>query len=490
MSEKVLKALPAQILVSKEPQVLHFNMSQGTIVCAHHPARKMGGGVLLRAQSPSSRMILSNLLKAVAGAAQSELKDLSIKVIGRSPDVEALQEVLRSLEVKVQKELKEDLKNLEAYFYSDSGRLRVAADSVPQEKPQVRKVSASPLAKKRILIVDDSKVIRNLLSKILSEDSRLEVVGTAERPSQVEAMIRDLKPDVITLDIHMPEMDGVTLLKTVIMPKFGIPTVMISSITMEEGPAIFQALEYGAVDYVQKPSLEELDAVTPIIRDKVYGAASSRVKDTKIVPLRASRTLENYKSHSRTPVVCIGSSTGGTEALRQVFLNFPAEIPPVVVVQHIPPVFSLAFAKRLNELLPFEVKEAVDNDEVRANRILIAPGGFQMKVKEIEGVLRVKITDDAPVNRFKPSVDYLFESCASVLGKRAIGVILTGMGSDGAQGLLKMRQAGAKTIGQDEATCVVYGMPRAAAEVGAVEAVRPLDQIAFQIWDDLAPTKR
>jgi two-component system chemotaxis response regulator CheB len=363
-------------------------------------------------------------------------------------------------------------KEFEVFVYVGTGRVRM------RELEEAQAVSTSePAAKSvRVLIVDDSKTIRNLLRQVLSSDPAIEVVGEAERPSQVEEMIEKLKPTVITLDINMPEMDGVTLLSRY-LPKYKIPTVMVTAISMQDGDQVLRALNLGAVDYIQKPSMEEMRAMSPIIVEKIKVASSvSLRRESSKRPAPVRLTASGGVMDGNT-VVAIGSSTGGVQALDSLFSSLPSNIPPIVVVQHIPPVFSAAFAKRLNDSCPFEVLEAKDGDEIKPGRVLIAAGGTQMKVERSGGSLKVRVFDGAPVNRHKPSVDVLFDSIAEVLGKNAIGVILTGMGADGAKGLLKMRQSGARTIGQDKDSCVVYGMPRAAAEIGAVEEVRPLHEI-------------
>ena len=344
------------------------------------------------------------------------------------------------------------------------------------EKFSVKKqLSESQSGKKKVLIVDDSATIRHLLRQVLSQEGTLEVVAEAERPSQVEALIEQFQPDVITLDIHMPEMDGVTLLRK-IYPKYQIPTVMISSISRAEGPQVLQALESGAVDYIQKPTLEELAILGPEIRERIRHAALSKKRGAqKAVKKVQSRTF------AADALILIGASTGGTEALRHVFQSMPSQIPPILVVQHIPPVFSAAFASRLNQLCDFEVKEAEDGDEVLSNRILIAPGGKQMGIVKKADRLFVKVNDDPAMNRHRPSVDYLFQSAANLKLPHLVAGILTGMGNDGAKGMKTLRQMGARTVGQDEATCVVYGMPREAANLGAVEFVKPLEEVADQL---------
>jgi len=343
-------------------------------------------------------------------------------------------------------------------------------------------------AKKKVLIVDDSKTIRDLLERLFRQDSELEVIGKATNPIEAWEMIKRERPDVITLDIHMPEMDGVTFLET-LLPKDPIPVVMITSISQEESGHLFRALELGAVDYIQKPSLPELNSIGPMICEKVRQAATGKVlhKQKKLNPITRSLSGQGL---DQSTIVAIGSSTGGTEALKHVLTELPKGIPPIVIVQHIPPVFSAAFANRLNQLCPFEVKEARSGDILLPDQVLIAPGAKQLSLAPSGNTYCVKITDDPPVNRHKPSVDVLFDSVAKHIGKKAIGIILTGMGADGAKGLLKMREAGARTAAQDEESCVVFGMPKEAIRLGAVEEIRPLNEIAALLYSWLDRDKR
>lgn len=333
--------------------------------------------------------------------------------------------------------------------------------------------------KRKVLIVDDSKTIRQILSKIISEDPRLEVVAEAERPSQVEALILKHKPDVITLDIQMPEMDGVALLK-IIQPKYHIPTVMISAISKDEGPQVLQALEAGAIDYIQKPNLNELDEVSKIIRERIVTAAGAKVRRRSNSPRRSAVKTNSFEKKS---LIVLGASTGGTEAIREILQSLPAAIPPILIVQHIPPVFSAAFANRLNEICLFKVHEAKNGDEVLENNVYVAPGGTQMGVQVQGHKLVIQITDDAPVNRHKPSVDYLFKSVSEAKLPRLTAVILTGMGGDGSKEMKRLRDQGAHTIAQNEETCVIFGMPKEAIKLGGVEFTLGLDEIAQKMLD-------
>ena len=335
-------------------------------------------------------------------------------------------------------------------------------------------------ARVRAMIVDDSDPIRKLLETVLGADPSIEIVGSFGLPSQAEEAFARLKPDVVTLDIHMPEMNGVELLKR-LQARGAARAVMISSLSKEEGGLVLDAIEAGAVDYMQKPSLADLDVAAPVMREKVRAAAAAHVQAPSRARAAAPRqvTVAPAAGFAAGSLIAIGSSTGGTEALKQVLTMWPAEVPPILIVQHIPAVFSRAFADRMNALCAFEVREAKDGDLVSPSLALVAPGGFQMRVlPDRNGALRVRIEDSEPVNRHKPSVDALFDSIAALKGPRVAAAILTGMGADGARGLLRLRETGARTVAQDEATCVVYGMPREAAKIGAAEKIAPLGDIA------------
>jgi len=355
-----------------------------------------------------------------------------------------------------------------------SKKVSSISSSIPSSIPTPTAASE----KKKVLIVDDSPTIRQLLKQVMSEDPNLIVVAEAELPAQVESLIQQHKPDVITLDIHMPEMDGVTLLKK-IFPKYHIPTVMISSISKEEGPQVLMALESGAVDYIQKPSFKDIRAVAQDIRDRIRTAAMTQLKSSQ----RVIRKVTSKVDPDCGALILLGASTGGTEALSHVLRSMPQEIPPILIVQHIPPVFSAAFAQRLNQLCPFEVREAKDGDEVVKNLVLIAPGGKQMGIKIKNGKLFVEVNEDAPVNRHKPSVDYLFQSASQLNHPHLVAGLLTGMGSDGARGMKVLKDQGHATVAQDQMTSIVFGMPREAIERGGAVAVKPLDQIAETVME-------
>ncbi len=404
---------------------------------------------------------------------------VEVKIIGTARALEAIGQFFENRKFQAIKKI-EKSGQVEVCFLPEINKVRVSIESATQAAPAPRSIAKAQPTKFKVLVVDDSKTIRTILAKIFSSDPMFEVCAMAEKPSDVEGLIQKHRPDVITLDIHMPEMDGVTLLKTIITPKYHIPTVMISSISMAEGPLVLDALENGAVDYIQKPEMSEIEKVTPFILEKVRTAAMANL--SKKLHTRERRvSVKTSEICNQDSLIVLGSSTGGTEAIRDILTALPNHIPPMLIVQHIPAVFSLAFAKRMNDLCPFEVKEAENGDEVRPNRVLIAPGGTQMKMIHKSGKTYVEINDDEPVNRFKPSVDYMFLTVAKSLYTHTVAVILTGMGKDGAKGMLELRNLGVRTIAQDEETSVVFGMPKEAINIGAAEFVEPLGSIAERI---------
>jgi two-component system, chemotaxis family, protein-glutamate methylesterase/glutaminase len=346
------------------------------------------------------------------------------------------------------------------------------------------------MSKIRVLIVDDSALIRQVLAEILAQDPDIEVVGTAADPYVAREKILRLNPDVLTLDVEMPRMDGLSFLEKLMRAR-PMPVLMVSSLTQRDCDTTIRALELGAVDYVTKPHLDvrsgTLEQADEIV-SKVKIAARARVRrrsQAASAPLAAFNSGERGKSkvgslgfHTTHKVIAVGASTGGTEALVHLLTPLPADCPGVVIVQHMPENFTRSFAGRLDSLCRMRVKEAENGDHVLPGHVLVAPGNYHMEVARSGVAVSVKVFQSEPVNRHRPSVDVLFDSCAQILGANAIGVILTGMGADGARGLLAMREAGCHTIAQDEDSCVVFGMPREAIELGAAEEVAGLDQIA------------
>ncbi len=333
----------------------------------------------------------------------------------------------------------------------------------------------------RVLVVDDSSLVREILSQGLAKDPQIEVVGTATDPYMARDKIAQLRPDVLTLDVEMPKMDGVQFLRHM-MPQFPLPVVMVSALTGKGQRLTFEALEAGAVDFVTKPSTNVargLEEMLVEIRTKVKIAATADVSHWKKKPraTKVSAQKSQALAVSTDKVIAIGASTGGVEAISRLLPQLPSTIPGIVIVQHMPPVFTKTYADRLNEQCAMEVKEAQSGDRVLPGRVLIAPGEHQMTVRRSGGIYLVDCQKGPKVCGHCPSVEVLFQSVAKYAGANAIGVILTGMGSDGADGMLAMRQAGAHTMAQDEKSCVVFGMPNEAYKRGGAEKLISLDGI-------------
>jgi two-component system, chemotaxis family, protein-glutamate methylesterase/glutaminase len=338
----------------------------------------------------------------------------------------------------------------------------------------------------RVLVVDDSAVVRRMISDALSQDPEIEVVGAACDPYVARDMILELNPDVLTLDIEMPRMDGLTFLK-ILQEHRPMPVVIVSSLTAAGSKMALRAMELGAVDVVAKQSSAwNIGALRDQLASRVKGAARARL--TLLRPDSSGAgpaPTASGAQFSARQLIVIGASTGGTEAIKNVLTRLPAGLPGICIVQHIPPVFSKTFAERLNECCAFEVREAAQGDEVRPGSALIAPGDFHMVVEWEGSGYRVRLRQDPPIHFTRPAVDMLFNSAARCAGRHALGVLLTGMGRDGAQGMQQLRAAGAINLAQNEATCVVYGMPRAAVELGVVDRVLPLDQMPHAILQSL-----
>jgi two-component system chemotaxis response regulator CheB len=344
----------------------------------------------------------------------------------------------------------------------------------------------------RVLVIDDSAIVRKILSETLASEADIEVVGTAPDPIIAMEKIKRLNPDVLTLDIEMPRMDGLTFLKS-LMQTAPMPVILISSLAQSSVEIALEALRYGAVDVLAKPS-------GPYSVGELRASVSTRIRAAARAKLRTHAPIETRpdtakphlvleKPHEKSlelpahsnldlrRLVAIGASTGGTEAICSVLTQLPAAMPPILITQHIPPMFSRTFAQRLDKLCRMEVREAVDGDIPRSGLALVAPGGFHMLLERTATGFRVKVKDGPLVCYQRPSVDVLFTSVAMVAGSKAVGLMLTGMGNDGAQGMKRMKDQGCFNIAQDEATCVVFGMPREAIRAGAVDQTLPLDRI-------------
>ncbi|VAX20846.1 Chemotaxis response regulator protein-glutamate methylesterase CheB [hydrothermal vent metagenome] len=334
------------------------------------------------------------------------------------------------------------------------------------------------MTKIRVLVVDDSSIARQVITQALETDPEIEVVGSAPDPYVARDKVMSLKPDVVTLDVEMPRMDGVTFLQK-LMKHYPLPVVMVSSLTQKGAETTMAALEAGAVDIVAKPVMEKhnLADITIELVDKVKSAARAKVHPpTAGSVIKKSRPLTSMIA-TTNKVVAIGASTGGTEALKAVLSRMPANSPGILVVQHMPETFTKAFAERLNMVSDLNIKEAQNGDSVVTGSCLVAPGNKHMLLRRSGARYYVDVKDGPLVCRHKPSVEVLFNSAAKVGGKNAIGVIMTGMGADGAKGMSAMKESGASTIAQDERSCVVFGMPKEAIKLGCVDKIEALDKI-------------
>jgi two-component system chemotaxis response regulator CheB len=333
----------------------------------------------------------------------------------------------------------------------------------------------------RVLIVDDSAIVRKIFSEELSKYPDIEIVGTAPDPFVARDKIVALKPDVITLDVEMPRMDGITFLRK-LMKYFPLPTIIVSSLTHKGGKLTLEALDIGAVEVIAKPggsySVGDMSAQ---LAEKIRVASKIKLSKREDLHPETTKLPSHALSQTTNKVIAIGASTGGTEALKNVLTQMPPNSPGIVVVQHMPANFTTAFAERLDSLCQMAVKEAENNDSVVPGTVLIAPGNYHMLLRRSGARYYVEVKTGPMVHHQRPAVDILFKSTAKYVGPNAIGVILTGMGADGAEGLLEMKQAGAGTIAQDEATCVVFGMPKEAIQLGAADKILPLSQIPHEI---------
>lgn len=343
----------------------------------------------------------------------------------------------------------------------------------------------------RVLVIDDSALMRAMLCEMINAAPDLEAVGAAPDAQSAREMIKVLNPDVLTLDFHMPKMDGIEFLER-LMRLRPMPVVMVSAFTEAGSETTLRALELGAVDFIGKPRADgrRVDDYAEELADKIRAAKGARLARpaTAAAPLAAAPVATPaapastpMRTGSQGRIIFVGASTGGTEALKVFLLGVPANCPPILIVQHMPESFTASFAKRLDGLCAPQVCEAQGNEKVESGKVYIAPGHSHLQIRRGPTGFVTEILATPPVNRHRPSVDVLFDSAATLVGRQAIGVILTGMGKDGAQGLLRMRQAGASTFGQDEASCVVYGMPREAFLIGAVEEQCPLNDMARRV---------
>jgi two-component system chemotaxis response regulator CheB len=343
----------------------------------------------------------------------------------------------------------------------------------------------------KVLVVDDSALIREVLSRMLSRDGDIAVVGTATDPIDAREKIKSLDPDVVTLDIEMPNMNGLAFLEK-LMRLRPTPVVMVSTLTKKGASETLLALELGAVDFVAKPSAEfegGIEAFGAGLREKIRAAAKSDVRGRAVSRAETPKAAIKTAAAPAGALIALGASTGGVEAIRTVLAELPADCPPVVIAQHMPAGFTNRFAARLDELCAVKVVEAADRMPLQAGHAYVARGDYHLRVERSSGQLKARLAQDELASGHRPSVDVLFESVARTVGSMAVGAILTGMGRDGAKGLKLMRDAGAYTVGQNQATALVYGMPRVAFEEGAVVEQAPLDAIAGRLVNALVKLK-
>lgn len=340
------------------------------------------------------------------------------------------------------------------------------------------------MAKIKVLVVDDSKLIREMFTEALSKDPEIEVIGSACDPYDARSKIKSLNPDVITLDIEMPEMDGISFLEK-IMTLRPMPVVMVSTLTQKGADATIRALELGAVDCIGKPAAnmnsQNMDSIFNELVTKVKMAAKANIRSKPVN--NNNNQILTFKPSPKAEgrIIALGASTGGVDAIYHIVTRLPANTPPIAIVQHMPEKFTASFAARLNSLSQVTVQEAISDQELKVGNVYIAPGGRQMKIKKLGNKFITKVFDGDTVSGHRPSVDVLFSSVAKEAGNLAMGVILTGMGKDGAQGMLEMKSVGCYNIGEDESTAIVYGMPKAAKLIGAVNKEFPLPKIAEEI---------
>ena len=356
----------------------------------------------------------------------------------------------------------------------------------------------------KVLIVDDSALIRAILTEIINQTDDLEVIGVARDPIVAREKIRELKPDVITLDIEMPNMDGLEFLEK-LMRLHPLPVLMVSTLTEKGSTAALRALELGAIDFIAKPKVDiknQLEAYADEITSKIRMIAQAKIrprppahnltqkaKPSKINNNKSSTykssnyKSSNYKSIANQTLLVIGASTGGTEAIKEILLEMPADCPPILIVQHMPPGFTKSYAARLDTLCEISVREAVHGERILPGHAYLAPGDYHLSIGRTSTHYICNVTQDPEVNRHRPAVDVLFNSVAALTKGNALGIILTGMGKDGAAGMRRMHDVGCKNLAQDEASCVVFGMPKEAIAQGGVDEIVPLEKMAERILD-------
>jgi two-component system chemotaxis response regulator CheB len=519
MKQQTLR--PGDLAVATEPTCLDTILGSCISVCLYDKRLRIGGMNHFMLPEPECNTssygansnkygtnAIRNLLRGMKRAGSSP-DDLEAKVlgganVGDSPEgslqadvgrlnIKVALAVLRQFGVRIAAQDTGGMYGRKVEFNTETGAIRFhkirSNISDGHERRHESKSSSGGAAERiRVLIVDDSKPIRLLLRKMLEMSKTIEVVGEAVDPIEAMEVRKRTKVDVMTLDLVMPRMDGNTYIKQ-FMRTDPIPTIVITNSNVDESARVIDALESGAFDYIGKPTFEGHDAYAAELAARIEAAYASRehVRPVGTVGLVGSGKvlISSGADWLENSLILIGASTGGTEAVREVLTRLPANVPPILIVQHIPPIFSKAFAQKLASICPFPVEEATHGMEVKAGHAYVAPGGKQMKIHDPGGTLRIAITDDPPVNKFRPSVDYLYKSACELRDKsrlkRTLAILMTGMGNDGAQGMKMLRDLGVHTVAQDEASCVVFGMPKEAIKLGGVDHVLSLGAIPGKI---------
>jgi two-component system chemotaxis response regulator CheB len=502
VTEKRIELQPGEVVVTSEPMRITTILGSCVAVCIFDRKLKISGmNHFLLAQPPSkedeqnfphkyAKTAILELLRRFKKAG-SHPRDLDVKIagganIGGGPDssipaavgkdnIETTRRILAGFNLNITAEDVGGFRGRRIELNTTTGELRLQRFKESEAEKNKKKI--------RVLIIDDSKTMRMILKKVIESSPDCEVCGEAEDVSQAILIRKKIKPDVITLDLNLPGLDGASYLKQY-MPTDPVPTLIVTSYSSTDSPQVLEALAAGAFDHVGKQNCES-QAYAENLLSLVRAANESRGKSKLNANTSKLLTVMLPNEKLSKNLVVMGASTGGTEALRVVLQSFPANMPPILIVQHIPPIFSKSFAESLNQTCKMRVKEAESGDLVEPGRIYIAQGGRHMKLVSTGMTMRLELTDEPEVNRFRPSVDYLFHSVRSVLDKRkdlkTTAVLLTGMGCDGADGLLKLRQAGVETIAQNEATSVVFGMPREAIERGAAKHILGITEVAERV---------
>lgn len=490
---------PGEIKFSETPAKIITILGSCIAVCIYDVELKFGGMChyyLPRAYNSVDhttnkygKNAIPNLLKEFKKKG-SKKENLRAKIIGGGHVLDAVQEsetevgkenikialeLLHKFEIQIEGKKVGGFRGKKVRFFTDSGLVQIKdieqTEKTPPPPPKVNPI--------KVMVVDDSKPMRLLLKKMIEEDPLLQVLHLAEDANEALKLMRREKPDVITLDIQMPGMSGIEFLK-LYMQNSPIPTIMVSGFSATDFDPIMESLENGAFDFIKKPSFSDTAIMAKELQEKLKEAFRSK---TSHAAKAETSSILKEKIILGTPllskyILAMGASTGGTEALKEVLIRLPENVPPIVIVQHIPAGFSKAFADRLNALCAFKAKEAASGDVLLPGHCYVAPGEHHMRFVEKDGQIIIRITDDPPVNRFRPSVDYMFNSVVDLVHKRKVmGVLLTGMGDDGARGLLELKKKGVYTVAQDENSSVVYGMPKVAKEIGATCAVLSLNDI-------------